>query len=178
MNTKEIYLAGSAFWGGKAFLEALPGVQTVELGLTDTDSGTVVANTWTAYPNSDYLGTTEVAKVIYDPTTISLPLLLEAFFTTIDPHSIAKQINYSGDLPEPKIYFTDTADEVVIEKQIAQLQQGHAHPITIECQPLKDFEPVGVYAEDYIMRNLGEDKVILPEAAEAFVAAHQAEFGA
>lgn len=178
MNKKEIYLAGSSFWGGKAFLEALPGVEEVELGLADIDSGTVVDNIWSAYPDSEYLGTTEVCKVIYDADTISLPLLMEAFFTTIDPHSIAKQINYSGSLPEPKVYYTDPADEVVIEQQIAKLQQHHERPVTIECIPMKKYAPVGVYAEDYIKRNLGVDKVVPVDAAEKFVAAHKDEFGA
>lgn len=175
---KEIYLAGSSFWGGKAFLEALPGVLEVELGLADIDNATTVGNIWTAYPDSEALGTTEVCKVVYDESIIGLPLLLEAFFTTIDPHSTEKQINYSGGLPEAKVYFVDAQDEPIIMKKIAELQQIEEGPITIECIPLPSYTAAGTYADDYVARNLGVDMIIPPDAAAEFVAAHATEFAA
>ena len=175
---KDIYLAGASFWGGKAFLEALPGVEKVELGVIDANSDTVQANDWTSYPSSDYLGTTEVCKVTYNADTLPLESLIDAFFTTIDPHSLAKQINYSGPLPEAKVYYLDAADEVIVDKRIAALQERLARPVTVECLPFTSFEPIGTYAEDYICRNLGEQHVIPADAAEKYVAAHKDQFPA
>ena len=178
MSNKVIYLAGSSFWGGKAFLEALPGVEKVELGVIDANSGTVQANDWTSYPSNDYLGTTEVCRVTYNADKLELGALIDAFFTTIDPHSLAKQINYSGPLPEAKVYYEDPADEVVVDKRIAALQERLDRPVTVECLPFTSFEPIGIYAEDFISRNLGEGRIVPSDAAEKYVAAHKDQFNA
>ena len=178
MNKKDIYLAGASFWGGKAFLEALPGVEKVELGVIDANSGTVQANDWTSYPSNDYLGTTEVCKVTYDADKLELGALVDAFFTTIDPHSLAKQINYSGPLPEAKVYYLDAEDEVIVDKRIAELQKRLARPVTVECIPFTNFEPIGIYAEDFVSRNLGEKHVVPADAAKKYVEAHKDQFQA
>ena len=178
MNKNTIYLAGSAFWGGQEFLDRLPGVLSTELGLTDVDAGTVVETFFLAYPDSEYLGTTECMKVEYDADVIPMPTLLDAFFLTVDPFSTSKQINYSGGMPEAKVYFDDPADVAEIEKCIAKLQQGFDRAVTIECVPLEGFVPAGKYAQDYIDRNLGQQLIIDPSLADAFVDAHKDEFGA
>lgn len=178
MNKKTIYLAGSTFWGGQEFIDRLPGVLSTELGLTDVDAGTVVETFFLAYPDSEYLGTSECMKVEYDADIIPLPTLLKAFFLTVDPFSTAKQINYTQGLPEAKVFFEDSADVAVIDECIAKLQKNFDRAVTIECVPLQGFTPAGTYAEDYISRNLGEQLIIDPSLADAFVDAHKDEFGA
>lgn len=177
MNKKTIYLAGSTFWGGQEFLDRLPGVMSTELGLTDVDAGTVVETFFLAYPDSEYLGTTECIKVDYDADVIPLPTLLEAFFQTVDPFSTDKQIDYTEGMPQAKVYFVDPDDVAVVEKTIAELQQGFDRAVTIECVPLEGFTPAGKYAQDYIDRNLGENLIVDPSLADAFVEAHADEFG-
>lgn len=177
MDKREIFLAGSTFWGGQAFLNNLPGVIETELGITDSGAGTVTETFWLAYPDDEYLGTSECIKVVYDADVIPLPLLLKAFFQTIDPLSTKKQINYSGGMPEAKIFFTDPADETVASEAVAELQQGFDHPVTVEVVPLEGFSEAGEYAQDYINRNLGEDMIIDPAEADEFVAKHEDEFG-
>lgn len=178
MNKKEIYLAGSTFWGGQAFLERLPGVIETELGLTDVNAGTVVETFVLAYPDSSDLGTTECIKVDYDADVIPLPTLLKAFFMTADPFSTKKQINYTTGMPQAKVYFTDPSDEIVINNQIAELQQSFDRAITVASQPLEDFVPAGTYADDYIKRSLSEELVIDPALADVFAKDHADEFGA
>lgn len=176
MNKRTIYLAGSTFWGGQDFLEALPGVIDTELGLTDVSSGTVVETFFLAYPDSEYLGTSECIKVDYDADVIPLNTLLEAFFEIVDPFSTSKQINYSGGMPEAKIFYINPEDEVVATKAIAKLQQGFDQAVTIAVVPLDGFSPVGTYAQDYIDRNLGEKFYVDPADAQVFVAEHADEF--
>lgn len=178
MNKRHIYLAGSTFWGGRGFLDRLPGVIETELGLTDTGAGTTVETFWLAFPDSAYLGTSECIKVVYDADVISLPLLLDAFFLTVDPFSTAKQINYTTGMPEAKIYFVDPADEVPAAKKVAELQQHFDRAVTIEVVPLEGFTPAGKYAQDYISRNLGEKFAIDPALADVFTDEHADEFGA
>lgn len=157
-------------------MEALPGVSEVEYGLTDVDAGTVVETFMLAYPDSEYLGTSECLKVTYDPAVIPLRTLLEAFFVTVNPFSTEKQIDYTAGLPQAKIFFTDTADEPIITQAIADLQQGFDKAVTIVCTPLEGFTVAGKYAQDYVDRNLGEQLIIDPSLADAFVASHQDEF--
>ena len=176
MSTKEIYLAGSTFWGGRDFIEKLPGVTEVEYGLTDVDAGTVVETFMLAYPDSEFLGTTECLKITYDPAVIPLKTLLEAFFVTVDPFSTDKQIDYTVGMPQAKIFFTDAADEQVITQSIAELQKGFDQAVTIACVPLEGFTVAGKYAQDYVDRNLGEKFMIDPDLADSFVASHKDEF--
>lgn len=177
MNKKTIYLSGSTFWGGQGFLDRLPGVISTELGLTDIDAGTVVETFFLAYPDSEYLGTSECIKVDYDADVIPLPTLLEAFFLTVDPFSTAKQIDYTEGMPQAKVYFIDRDDVAVVDKAIADLQQSFDRAVTIECVPLEGFSPAGKYAQDYIDRNLGENLIVDPSLADAFAEAHADEFG-
>ncbi len=177
MNKRRIYLAGSTFWGGQDFLDNLPGVLETELGVTDGGNDTITETFWLAKVDSESLGTSECIRVDYDADVIPLPLLLKAFFETVDPFSTEKQINYIGGMPEAKILFVDNEDEVVAAKAVAQLQAKLEAPVTIEIVPLEGFREAGKYAEDYISRNLGEDYIIRADAAERFVAAHQDEFG-
>lgn len=176
MSTKEIYLAGSTFWGGRDFMEELPGVSEVEYGLTDVDAGTVVETFMLAYPDSEFLGTTECLKVTYDPAVIPLRTLLEAFFVTVDPFSTDKQIDYTVGMPQAKVFFTDAADEQVITQAIADLQKNFEKAVTIACVPLEGFTVAGKYAQDYVDRNLGEKYIIDPALADDFVASHADEF--
>lgn len=177
MNKKTIYLSGSAFWGGQAFLDRLPGVLDTELGLTDVDAGTVVETFFLAYPDSEYLGTSECIKVDYDADVIPLTTLLEAFFLTVDPFSTAKQISYTQGMPQAKVYFVDPSESGVIDAAIAGLQQNFDRAVTIKCVPLEGFTPAGKYAQDYIDRNLGETMMIDPSLADAFAESHADEFG-
>lgn len=177
MNKRTIYLAGSTFWGGQDFLDRLPGVLDTELGLTDVDAGTVVETFFLAFPDSEYLGTSECIKVDYDADVIPLRTLLEAFFVTVDPFSTTKQINYVEGMPQAKIYYIDPVDEAVVDKAIADLQQHFGCAVTIACVPLQGFTPAGKYAQDYIDRNLGENLIIDPSLADAFVESHANEFG-
>ena len=176
MSTKEIYLAGSTFWGGRDFIEALPGVSEAEYGLTDVDAGTVVETFFLAYPDSEFLGTTECLKVTYDPAVIPLRTLLEAFFVTVNPFSTEKQINYTTGMPQAKIFFTDAADEPIITQAIADLQQNFDKAVTVATVPLEGFVLAGKYADDYVNRNLGENYIVDPALAEVFVADHKDEF--
>lgn len=177
MNKREIYLSGSTFWGGRAFLDRLPGVAETELGLTDVSNDTVTETFILAYPDSEYLGTSECIRVVYDADIIPLPTLIEAFFQTIDPHSTSKQINYSGDMPEAKIYYSDPNDDRVASEAVAKMQKSHERPLTVEVVPLEGFVPAGAYAQDYIKRNLGEECIVDPAKADAFAEEHAGEFG-
>lgn len=177
MKKHEIYLGGGCFWGTQEFLTDLPGVIETVAGLANTKIDTNVETFFLAYTDSMELGTAECIKVVYDEDIIPTKLLLKAFFETVDPSSLVKQINYSGQLPEAAVLWTDPADSTVVAEAIAELQKSVEKPVTIKSEPLENFTEAGTYAEDYIARNLGETEVVAPDAASKFVDEHHAEFG-
>lgn len=177
MKKHEIYLGGGTFWGTQEFLSQLPGVLETEAGLANTNDDTNVETFLLVYPDSMALGTTECVKVVYDTDIIPTTLLLKAFFGTIDPFSLGKQLNYSGGMPEAAIFWTDPEDSKITSEAIAMFQHHFEQPVTVMTKPLENFKPAGTYAEDYVARNLGEIDVIGPEEAAAFVDDHHEEFG-
>lgn len=177
MNKHEIYLGGGAFWGTQDFLAELPGVLETEAGLANTDNDTNVETFFLVYPDSMAMGTTECVKVVYDTDIIPTTLLLKAFFGTVDPYSLSKQIDYSSGQPEAAIFWTDPEDSKVTSEALAMLQHHFDEPITITTQPLKDFKPAGTYVEDYIARNLAQVDFVGPDEAARFVDDHHGEFG-
>ena len=86
-KTSEIYLAGGCFWGTEHVLKQIRGVKHTEVGY---------ANGNTASPTykevcTDKTGFAETVKVVYNPREVSLELLLNLYFQTIDPTSINRQ---------------------------------------------------------------------------------------
>ena len=83
----EIYLAGGCFWGTEHFLKQIRGVEQTEVGYANSQ-----------VPNPTYkevctgnTGAVETVKVVYDPRTVDLDLLLDLYFQTIDPTSVNRQ---------------------------------------------------------------------------------------
>ena len=53
------------------------------------------------------------------------------------------------------IYYTDPADEAVIEESLAELQKRYSAPIAIEVGPLVRYTPAEEYHQDYLDKNPG-----------------------
>ena len=84
MNMKdkaEIYLAGGCFWGTEHFLKQIRGVEKTEVGYANSQ---VPDPTYKEVCTGN-TGAVETVKVVYDPQTVSLDLLLNLYFQTIDP---------------------------------------------------------------------------------------------
>ena len=134
----EIYLAGGCFWGTEHFLKQIRGVEKTEVGYANSQ-----------VPNPTYkevctgnTGAAETVKVVYDPQTVGLDLLLNLYFQTIDPTSVNRQGGDSGLQYRTGIYYTDKKDVPVIE------------PIAIEVMPLANFYAAEEYHQDYLDKNV------------------------
>ena len=77
----EIYLAGGCFWGTEHFLKQIRGVEKTEVGYANSQ---VPDPTYKEVCTGN-TGAVETVKVVYDPQTVSLDLLLNLYFQTIDP---------------------------------------------------------------------------------------------
>lgn len=198
---KRICLAGGCFWGTEAYLRKLPGVLSTQVGY---------ANSRVADPSYELVcsGTTDAAEAVmveYDPAVLPLPLLLEAFFRTIDPTSVNRQGNDRGTQYRSGVYWipdegegspcsdaagssdveaqpnsgnlANPADLADIQRAVAKVQAQHSAPIATEVMPLAGFAPAEDYHQDYLQKNpSGYCHVNLADA-DRFVAEHVDEFG-
>ena len=145
----EIYLAGGCFWGTEHFLKQIRGVEQTEVGYANSQ-----------VPNPTYkevctgnTGAVETVKVVYDPRTVDLDLLLDLYFQTIDPTSVNRQGGDSGLQYRTGIYYIDKDDAPVIEAAIKDLAKDYAKPIAIEVMPLVNFYAAEEYHQDYLEKN-------------------------
>ena len=77
----EIYLAGGCFWGTEHFLKQIRGVESTEVGYANS----IINQPTYQQVCSGETNAAETVKVVYDPETVNLSLLLDLYFKTIDP---------------------------------------------------------------------------------------------
>lgn len=110
------------FWGTEHFLKQIRGVKHTEVGY---------ANGNTASPTykevcTDKTGFAETVKVVYNPREVSLELLLNLYFQTIDPTSINRQGHDQGTQYRTGIYYTDKADLTIIQNAVCELAKEYS----------------------------------------------------
>lgn len=146
---KTIYLAGGCFWGTEHFFKQLRGVCATEVGY---------ANGYTAYPTYEEVcqrdtGFAETVRIDYDPLVVSLELILDLYFQTINPTSLNKQGGDVGTQYRTGIYHIDEADVPTIREALLGLQRKYTQPIVIEQEPLRNFYTAEAYHQDYLEHN-------------------------
>lgn len=146
---KEIYFAGGCFWGTQHLIKQIRGVVATEVGY---------ANGTTANPTYDevYTDTTghvETVRIEYDSEVVSLQLLLEIFFRSIDPTSLNRQGGDSGTRYRTGVYYTDAEDLTTINEMFKAVQQDYDDEIVVELEPLKTFYAAEEYHQDYLDKN-------------------------
>jgi peptide methionine sulfoxide reductase msrA/msrB len=150
-GTKEIYLAGGCFWGVEKYLSLVPGVRETETGYANGNK-----------PNPTYeevcsgkTGFAETVRVRYDNDAIGLSELLNLYFEIIDPASINRQGNDSGEQYRTGIYYETGEDAPVIAGALRLLDESLARPHVIEMKKLENFYPAEDYHQKYLEKNPG-----------------------
>jgi peptide methionine sulfoxide reductase msrA/msrB len=146
---KEIYLAGGCFWGTQKYLSLIPGVVQTDVGY---------ANGQTENPSYEEVcrnntGHAETVRVCYDERLISLPFLLQQFFTVIDPTSLNRQGNDIGTQYRTGIYYVDSNDKTEILTVLNKLQEKIQKKVMIEVLPLDQYFTAEDYHQDYLDKN-------------------------
>ncbi len=146
---KEIYLAAGCFWGAEHYLKLIGGVTYTEVGF---------ANGHTDSPSykevyTDATGHAETVHLQYDPTRVSLQLLLEMYFKAIDPTSLNQQGEDCGTRYRTGIYYNDPADHPLIEQVVSAEAANHAAPLQVEVQPLRCFYRAEEEHQDYLAKH-------------------------
>lgn len=146
---KEIYFAGGCFWGTEHYFKQIKGVVETAVGY---------ANGHTSDPTyqevyTDATGYAETVKVVYDPQLISLELLTDLYFHSIDPLSLNKQGEDTGTRYRTGIYYTDQEDLPVLKKVYDQVASQYDTPLAVELEPLRNFYTAEEYHQDYLDKN-------------------------
>jgi peptide-methionine (S)-S-oxide reductase len=98
INTQEIYFAGGCLWGVQEYIKHLPGVITTESGRANGTSDNTLG---------EYDGYAECVRTVFNPDLISIEQLMLLFFEIIDPYSINKQGQDTGEKYRTGVYSKD-----------------------------------------------------------------------
>ena len=151
MPSADIYFAGGCFWGTEHFFKQVRGVTRTETGYANGN----IKNPDYKTVSSDDTGFAETVKVTYNPDIISLDLLIELYFKTIDPTSMNKQGNDMGTRYRTGIYYNNKNDLSTIQSDVNKLSKAYKKPVVVEVKPLKNFYKAEDYHQDYLGKNPG-----------------------
>lgn len=172
MAIRDIVLAGGCFWGTEAFIKRIPGVLHTECGY---------ANACIDKPTYDMVctGETQAAEAVhaqFDDTILPLPVLLEAFLTSIDPTSLNRQGNDIGTQYRSGIYWTNPTDRATIHAVLQAAQAACIRPIVVEGTELTSFHPAEEEHQDYLDKNPRGYCHVDLTLADQFIKAHARDF--
>ena len=146
---KEIYLAGGCFWGTEHYFKQIRGVLSTQTGYANGNTN----NPSYEQVYTDATGYAECVHIVYNPEVITLRLLLNLFFRSIDPTSLNRQGEDCGTRYRTGIYFTDQADITTIREVYNTIESAIGKPLVVEVEPLQCFYPAEEYHQDYLDKN-------------------------
>ncbi len=149
-----IYLGMGCFWGAERLLWKIPGVYVTAVGY----SGGYTPNPTYQETTTGLTGHAEVVKVVYDPSIVSLEMLLKTFFEAHDPTQGMRQGNDIGTTYRSAIYVTtpeqqSEAEAVRDRFQAALKAAGRSAKITTEIAPVGPFYFAEDYHQQYLAKN-------------------------
>ena len=145
----EIWFAGGCFWGVQAYFARIYGVAHTSVGYAN---GKMENPTYKDIP---YSGHSEAVYIKYDKSRVELKTLLKYLFKVIDPTSINKQGNDTGEQYRTGIYYKNEEDKDIILDFIAEEQKNYTNPIVTEVKPILNFYLAEDYHQDYLEKNPG-----------------------
>ena len=149
---EEAVLAGGCFWCLEHDLEKLPGVLDAESGY----SGGSLRNPTYRQVSAGGTGHQEVVRVRFDPSKISYPTLLRAFWRNVDPLDGGGQFCDRGSSYRPVIFTSgpEQQQQAKASLQAAAKELGRpASSIRVQIKPLNRFWPAEGYHQNYAELN-------------------------
>lgn len=137
------------FWCVEAVFERLEGVQAVVAGY----AGGTKPNTTYKEVCTGKTGHAEVARVTFDPATISYERLLEVFWDAHDPTTLDRQGADVGTQYRSVIFYHDEKQKVAAKKSKREAQKAFDDQIVTEIKPLTNFSEAENYHQDYFQNN-------------------------
>lgn len=146
---KKIVLGGGCFWGVEKFFAMIPGVIKTEVGY---------ANGKTENPTYEEVcykdtGFVEVCYITYDENLVSLDMLLDKYWSIIDPTTLNRQAGDIGTQYRSGIYYIDESDLDIINKSKIKIQEQYKESIVTEVKPLEKYYAGEEYHQNYLEKN-------------------------
>ena len=142
--------AGGCFWCIEADFEKLTGVLAVESGYT---AGKTAKPTYEQV-SAGHTGHTEAVRVLYDPSQVSYPQLVDYFWRHIDPTVKDQQFCDVGSQYRSGIYWQNEAERTTAEtSRDALISSGRFTTIHTEVAPVSAFHLAEDYHQDYYKKN-------------------------
>jgi peptide methionine sulfoxide reductase msrA/msrB len=147
-------LAGGCFWGMEEILRRVPGVIETTVGYT---GGTTPNPTYDSV-HTGRTGHAEAVRIVFDPTRISYPDLLELwFFRMHDPTTLHRQGNDVGSQYRSAIFVT-SGDQRRIAQEVRSRVASSGRwpaPIVTEIVEAGPFTPAEDQHQDYLQKHPG-----------------------
>ena len=144
---------GRCFWCTEAVFEQFDGVEKVVSGF----AGGFLPDPTYKDICSGLTGHAEVVQVTYDPTKVSYPRLLEAFWQSHDPTTLNRQGNDVGPQYRSIILYHDQEQKKIAEDSIRKLDKAKIFrsPIVTEVAPLTTFYLAEQKHQNFYQANKG-----------------------
>jgi peptide methionine sulfoxide reductase msrA/msrB len=157
---QKVYLGGGCFWCIEAVFKMIKGVESVESGYAGGDTENP---TYKEICNGD-TGHTEVVKIVFDQTEVSLEKILDVFFDSHDPTTLNRQGNDVGTQYRSAIFTeSDEMLELVknyLDRNSEKIEKKYTEgsgKIVTEVRKLengaKDFYKAELNHQDYYAQN-------------------------
>jgi len=147
-DDQSIVLAGGCFWGMQEIFQHVKGVTKVVAGYAGGAEGTAHYET----VSTGTTGHAESVKVTYDPLLISLPKILQIYFSVAhNPTELNYQGPDHGTQYRSAIFYKNPEQQKVADDYIAQIQNAGAfsESIVTKLEPLTGFYPAEAYHQNY-----------------------------
>ena len=146
---KKIILGGGCFWGVEKFFAMIPGVRKTEVGYANgkTENPTYEE---VCYKDTYFV---EVCYITYDEKLVSLDILLDKFWSIIDPTTVNRQAGDVGTQYRSGVYYIDESDLDIINKSKIKTQEQYKKSIVTEVKPLEKYYTAEEYHQDYLDKN-------------------------
>jgi peptide-methionine (S)-S-oxide reductase len=150
-NTDTITLGAGCFWCIEAVFLELKGVVSVTSGYM---GGTVKNPSYKEVCNGT-TGHAEVARIVFDPTVITLDEILEVFWMTHDPTTLNRQGADVGTQYRSAIFYNSEQQRSTAERYKSELDKSGAFeaPIVTEITPTSVFYEAEDYHQNYYALN-------------------------
>lgn len=140
-----ITLGGGCFWCTEAVFLKVKGVLSVESGYT---------NGQVQHPNyeqvcSGQTGHSEVVRVRFNPSVVSLAELLQVFFAVHDPTTLNRQGADVGTQYRSGIYYHRPDQLGEIRQVLDEANTAHGGKVVTEVQPEQNYWPAEAYHQRY-----------------------------
>lgn len=161
--TATAVFAGGCFWGVEGVFEHVKGVVSATAGY----AGGTVRNPSYEQVSTGATGHAESVRVVYDPSQITYPQLLQVFFTVAhDPTELNRQGPDVGTQYRSIVFYGDSTQQRAAEASIADLasRKVYAAPVVTQILPLEAFYPAEAYHQHYMAHHPTSSYIVYNDA--------------